>query len=616
MAASINEVAGKHFDYVRLQTAGLTIAARLAEDPRTTVAVLEAGPENLDDPMISMSINSYHLDHTMPGQYARHFRNPAYDWCLETTPQEFCGDAVYGWPRGKMLGGSSAINFFGWIKPQAKDIDAWERLGNPGWNWARFQEYAKKAEGFIPPADAEWAKSRHMIHDPHVHGYDGPVKTAYPLTICATEFPFRQTLLNCGIPLSRGVLGGDPIGVSMVPNTIDPITQKRVYATTAYYLPNKDKKNLTVLCDALVHRILSRKDERFVEATSVEFEHGGGIHKVNVRKEVILCAGALKSPQILELSGIGNKSVLESFGIETLVDLPGVGENMQEHSYSMVIHELKPESNLKTLDSLADPTIDAAQRELYKSGKGMYCTGFSNVAFFPLSTIFSAQEVEDMVTEQRSKIDSDGQTDESRKALYEQYKIQLQKIESGWNGDCEILPFPGSIVPSFIRDGKNHMSTLAGLHLPFSRGNIHIRSADPKDDPSINPRSFENDFDMKVLVRLLKYCRNLANVEPWKSIVAKEVLPGPQCQSDEEIEKFIKKSLGTMFHTAGSASMLPRESRGVVDPALIVYGTRNIRVADLSIVPLHVAAHTQATAYAVGEIAADLVKAGTAKGRL
>ncbi|KLO04946.1 GMC oxidoreductase [Schizopora paradoxa] len=601
MTASISDVSGQTFDYVVIgeKTSGLTVAARLSEDPNVTVAVLEAGSANLDDPLIDV-----------PAQFGKQFGNPKYSWEYSTLPQKTANDKVYKWPRGKTLGGSSAINYFMWTKPPTVDIDAWEKLGNSGWSAARFFEYSRKVEKFHPPTDEAVAKANLQVFRPEAHGYDGPLDISFPAA-SAMEIPFQKALANAGVKVAKDPLNGDPFGVTMVPNSHHPVKRTRTSAATAFYLPNKDRENFKVLPDAHVNRIVikSSGNNSDVEAEGVEFEHQGQIHIVKASKEVIISAGTLQTPQVLELSGIGDKRILEPFGIKTLVDLPGVGANMQEHSFVSLISELEPSLTNKSLDILrTDPDYAKEQLALFGKGESLFHIGLSSTAFEPLKTMAGEASAQEMIQRQKARVQTQIESGLLSKSLQEQYKLQLEKLENNQSGDCELILIPFGAVPSVVQKGRSCVSITSALNLPFSRGTIHIKSTNPRDQPIVDPHTFEDTFDLDVMTATFKFVRKLSDVEPWKSIITKEVFPGPSVQSDEDIHNYLKEGLVTTYHTAGTASMLPRELDGVVDPKLRVYGTKNIRVVDLSIVPLHIASHTQATAYTIAEIAADMIK--------
>jgi len=263
----------------------------------------------------------------------------------------------------------------------------------------------------------------------------------------------------------------------MVPSTLDPVKHTRTYSVTAFYLPNKDKPNFHVVCDALVHRIVVNDTDLGAEAAGVEYECNGVLHFVKVNKEVIVCAGALKTPQVLELSGIGDSCILNSLGIKTIVDLPGVGQNMQEHSFAVMVMELDPKHKFESLDMLfTDPEFAATQSALRDEGKGIYCLGLSGFTFVPLSTVVGEYAAQKYIERQKAKIWA--QIDDGRlpKGLEQKYKIQLEKLESGLNGDCEVMLYPGAMIPTLIKEGRNCVTMLSALNLPFSRGTIHVKS--------------------------------------------------------------------------------------------------------------------------------------------
>ncbi|KAH8116713.1 GMC oxidoreductase [Phellopilus nigrolimitatus] len=583
MSATIDEIAGKAFDYVVIGggTAGLTVAARLAEDPLITVAVLEAGSERLGDPAIDI-----------PAQIGKHIGDPKYAWDFHTVPQEHANGRKIPWARGKMLGGSSAINFYGWDNPPKRDIDAWEKLGNPGWNWERFSKSLKKTVSFTAPNDEDASRHR-QVFNPDAHGTSGPLKITFPAVIVTGDVPFQDTLLNAGIKVAKDPLNGDPIGTWMSAVTLDAKTQKRSYSATAFYEPNADKPNFRVLCDALVHHVITGSNDNTVEAKAVEFEYGGAIYTVSVKKDVVLCAGALKSPQVLELSGIGDKQILDSLGIQTVLDLPGVGSNAQEHICTAVVFELDPELGHKTLDSLADKDYMTAQLALHAENKGFLRLGISGFTFLPLSTVTSPERALELVALQRKIIEERENAGTLSPGLKEQYELQLGKYERHEGGECELICFPGYFGAGTPEIGKLYITIILSLNHLYGRGTIHATSKDPRVQPDIDPHYFEEKIDLDVMVETMKFSRQLSELEPFKSFYAKELFPGPSYTTDEELREYVKATVGTTFHTVGTLSMLPRALNGVVDPNLLVYGTKNIRVADLSIAPLHVAAHTQ-----------------------
>ncbi|CCM01756.1 uncharacterized protein FIBRA_03822 [Fibroporia radiculosa] len=600
MLVSLDQVADKFFDYVVCGggTAGLTLAVRLSEDPNVSVLVLEAGGTHFDDPSI-----------LRPASWGSHFSNSTQSWNFQTVSQKSSGDKPFPWFRGKGLGGSSCINFMCWLKPPAAEIDDLERLGNPGWNWTDYQKHLDKTEGFITPSVDVQERNR-LCFDTWRIGTNGPLKISYPAPNDLFELNFSvrfiiKTLINAGLPVSRQPLSGDPTGVFLAPNTYDPTTHTRSYVTTAHYLPHKERENLSVLVDTSASRILTdTTGNGNTTAIGVQFEYENETYTVNVRKETIISAGSIQSPHILELSGIGRKEVLERIGVPIKVDLPGVGENVQEHMFAGVCFELRDDIEFDTVDLLRDPEIFAKQLELHATGRGIFTKGVVGFGFAPLQ-MFS-DKAEDIHTKIEEKIAMS--KNKFPPGLMEQYKVQLDRLHRGAPG-CEFITIPGHLSsPHQPVAGKRYITILAAMNHCFSRGTIHSASADPQKDPEMDPRYFEQEVDMDIFCEVVKFARKLAQTSPLKDMIVREINPGPEVQGDVQICDWIRNNFSTTWHTASSCSMLPRESGGVVDPELKVYGTNNIRVVDLSIVPLHFAAHPQATVYAIAEKAATIIK--------
>ncbi|OCH93201.1 alcohol oxidase [Obba rivulosa] len=599
MTANIADVSGKEFDYIIVGggTCGLVLAARLSEDSSVKVLVLEAGEANLDDPIL-----------LLPGQRAKQLGNPKYDWAFKTVNQVHSNDRAYAWPRGKGLGGSSAINFQLWNKPAREYLDALTELGNPGWDWESFDKYSKKAERFVKPDhDLEI-----LTYDPAHRGESGPLLTSFPLLISNIERPAIEALKKHGVEKVLDSSSGYTDGVSPISSTVDPSTHYRSYSANMYYQPVASRSNLTVLVSAQVARIVSKKNaDGTLTATGVSFFHSGETHQVKATKEVILSAGTIMSPQILELSGIGDRGVLEKAGVEVQIELPGVGANVQEHLYSGVTYEVTSPSvdgrEILTFDPLIYPDEAAKHFELLSSGQGVLNLMTVGLVFLPLDTVCAdADKIRQTLAH---TIQAGLANNAYPSGLRKQYELQLRHLKEKVPS-LEIAIGPGPVSrPTVLDPKKKHLSLVFALNTPFSRGTIHISSNDPLAHPTIDPRVFEEEYDLNSLVETVKFNRRLAKTEPLKSILAEEEMyPGPQVETDEQIAEWLRNSIGTTYHTVGSCSMLPLEDGGVVDPKLKVYNTTNIRVADLSIIPLQVGSHTQALAYAVGEQAADIIK--------
>ncbi|KAH9927654.1 GMC oxidoreductase [Fomitopsis serialis] len=558
MVAQVSDVMDRVFDYVIVGggTAGLTIAARLLETTDSTVLVLEAGAPNLDDPKILLG-----------GGFGSTFGDAKYDWGFLTTPQKHCNDRRMLWSRGKGLGGSSAMNFYAWMKPPAADVDAWEELGNPGWNWKAYMKYTLRAEEFTA-ASEEQLKAYAYTHNIECRGQSGPIKTTVPLASLQINQFFLEAAQKQGLPLLQDGYGGHTTGCWQGSANLDRKSKwTRSYAATAHYLPHKDNPKFTVLTEAVCARVLfnDAMDDGNLVSTGVEFVHDGVTYKAHARKEVVLAAGALKSPQLLELSGIGRRDILEKIGVPVQLELPGVGENLQDHTYVGVSYELDPRVSHKTVDLLRDPEFAKEQVNLQDLDKeNVYRLGITAFGYVP--------------------IEEKKESGTLPPGLAEQWDIQLRVLKDATLPDVEVIGFPGWLT--FLSQPEP--------------GKCYVSDYTLRDTTPI----FQGHRHLDIFVENLKFARRLADTEPFKSGVIREVDPGAAARTDEEIKEYIRKCCNTCYHACGSCSMLPREKHGVVDTKLKVYGTKNLRVADMSIVPLEVAAHTQATAYCVGELSA------------
>ncbi|OCH90043.1 GMC oxidoreductase [Obba rivulosa] len=595
MVSQLSDVVCKTFDYIVIGggTAGLTVAARLSEDSSKSVLVLEAGEPNLDDPKIMLG-----------GQYGATWGDQKYDWGFETTPQKAMNDSVIPWNRGKGLGGTSAMNFWAWCKPPAQDVDAWETLGNPGWNWESYQKYVLRAEQFTPAT--ELYPEDFARHNAEWRGKAGLIKTAVSYRIFALDKIFFDTAKNLDVPLLEDPYGGNITGGWTASSVIDRTAHwTRSYAATACYVPNINKPNFTVLTEAVTTRILFSEEKHngnFV-ATGVEFFYSGKTYTANVGKEVICSAGTIKTPQLLELSGIGRRDVLQRIGVPLKVELPGVGENVQDHLFLSVPMEITKTIGVEpTFDRLHDPEFAKEQARLVALDEpNVHRYAINAFAYIPYS-LANPEDAPSFMQKAEAHVQALKESGKLPPGLAEQYDLQLRALKDDKIPDVELIMFPGFYAfKTLPQPGTLYASFLCVHNHPFSRGTIHSVSNNPLDDPEIDPHYFENLFDLELTAQNVRYAKKIAETEPWKSVVVKGADAGLNYASDEELKEFVKTNTQSSFHAIGSASMLPREKNGVVDPELRVYGTANLRICDLSVIPLHAATHTQSVAYALGE---------------
>ncbi|KAF9018250.1 alcohol oxidase [Hymenopellis radicata] len=524
-------------------TSGLTLAARLATGcPETTVAVLEAGVYHENDPLVDI-----------PGMMSRAIHNPKYDWTYYT------------------------LNFLGFVRPSKEEFNVLEEFGNTGWNWESMLHYMKRSERLqsLPPSVD--AKKASAIPDAKYHGTSGAIASSYPAHIARWKPEASD---------------GRPVGCFLAPTSVDSSISKRSYAASEYFAPNEALPNLLVVTEVSVSKITFEGNK----ANGVEVRFDGKTDTVKATKEVVVSAG--QSREILELSGIGNASILKSFGLECVVNLPGVGENLQDHAFAPNI-------------VFSDPKEAAEQQELYKKGDGLLAGVSSCFAFLPASAIGSPDDVAAWSqTEADSEPDLFPTLDPTvRKGIEKQYEILRRWVKDGSQPFSQILTLNGHYpVPGVTPDPlKRYTSILTAYSHPFTRGRVHISSASHEVPPNVDPRYLANPTDREILVRAIEFVEKLCQTPPVKDVITGITVPGEKNNSD--LGKFAGETLGTVHHPVGTAAMMPRELGGVVDADLKVYGTENLRVVDCSIIPLLSSSNTQSYAYAIGEKAADIIRA-------
>ncbi|KAJ8519803.1 hypothetical protein ONZ45_g3288 [Pleurotus djamor] len=586
----------KTFDYVVIGggTAGLAVASRLAKKLDITVCVLEAGQDHSEDPTVQI-----------PGLYFQNFGKPTHDWCFSSTAQKGANNRSIYLPRGKGLGGSSNLNLMTLGRAPSHEYDAFESLGNPTWNSGTLQHYFRKSQSLHCPGATAAARGLNISSDQFG---TGPILNTLSHLV-PSVFPFWvQAYEELGLPFNKDPSSGNNIGVWPSSNAID-LASSRVSSATAYYSPVKDQANVTVITGARVTRLIFRADSHD-GATVDRVEYTVGDHdeilSVFVGKEAILSAGSYQTPQILELSGIGSRQVLESQDINVVVDLPGVGENLQvrptsdEHplAYMVFAHDPKYES----FDALFYPGRMEAEMKRYREAKeGLLTTVPINFSFMPLKTC-----AESRISAIAGLVNSDESSAKLPKNIRE---LQTKWLTDDLSPQLEIM-LVSQFVPTPVRPapkptGNGHFSFPLILTHPFSRGSVHIASKDPTKPLLVDLSLFDHPADIEILVNAVKFARRLCGTEAFKGVVVEEITPGLSVQSDDEIKEFLRNVVDITHHPLGTAAMLPRDQGGVVDSNLKVYGTTNLRVVDASVIPLQIAAHPQATIYAIAEKSFD-----------
>ncbi|PKS05734.1 hypothetical protein jhhlp_004897 [Lomentospora prolificans] len=586
LAAKSKKKCDDVYDYIIVGggTAGVAVACRLSLGlPSARILLVEAGPSAPDE-----------LKITVPGMRGTTL-GTKYDWNFTSVAQPHVADRVFSYNRGRVLGGSSALNLMSYDRAAAAEYDAWEELGNPGWNWENMIDAMMRSETFT-------GRNTDTYGDAGV-GDSGPVQAVINRYIPEQQESFIPALNSLGVPSNLESLGGDPLGVMFQPSSIDPGPWNRSYSANSYLPIAGD--NLHVVTDTTVAKVnLASAGRSRKRATGITLVDGTVIR---ANKEVILSAGAIQSPVLLELSGIGSSSVLSAAGIRQLVNLPGVGENLQDHLRVQTSYHLKP--GYVSFDNIrANATYAAEQLALYLAGeRSAYMYTGSGYAFLTWDQVAADNGTEiKSLAQQVADADAHPVTQKKVSFLNDSAIPQVEIIFS--DGYTGAKGYPAATDPLF---GTQLFTLIAALMHPLSRGSLHINPSNPSPtaNPVINPNFFDNEHDLKAIVEAVKYTRRAASTEPMASLWETPYDPSEVLGegTDDEWTQFARKTTLSIFHPVGTCSMLPKADGGVVDPQLKVYGTENLRVVDGSIIPLLISAHIQTAIYGIAEIASDII---------
>ncbi len=525
------------YDYVIVGagSAGCVLAARLTENPSVRVLLLEAGPPDIADEIhIPAAVNLL-------------FQSP-YDWGFRTVPQDrAAGQSVY-WPRGKVIGGSSSINAMIYIRGNKYDYNTWrDEYGCDGWGYNDILPYFIRAEH----------NSRGAVA---FHGGAGPLSVIDPKFRSPASTAFIQSAINAGSTANKDFNGASQDGVGFY-----QVTQKdgrRCSAADAYLHPAAERPNLTIQTDALATGVIIEGGH----AVGVRYLQRGSEQVARANSEVILCGGAINSPQLLMLSGIGPAEHLREHDIPVVVDSPGVGANLSDHP---IVTALWATPGMKSLAELAGP------KNLFRwqlTHSGPMTTNIAQAGGFVRS------------------------------------EAGLPAPDIQWH----VLPVPfrnGGLADPTDRG----MSVLVTLIDVRSRGRITLRSSDPRHKPLIDPGYLADRADLDALVRGVDLVREIADLKPMRKICKAELAPGPDVRTDAELRDFIRRDVTTVYHPVGTCAMSGRSQldanrlTGVVDTELRVRGVEGLRVVDASVMPTVPRGNTNAPTIAIAERAADLI---------
>ncbi len=515
-------------------TAGCLLANRLSRSGERSVALLEAGGSGRWNPWIRVPIG-----------YLRTMNTPGVDWCFDTEPNPHLAGRSLDYPRGKALGGSSVINGMIYMRGQAADYDRWEASGNRGWGWremlARFKRHEDNARlsGEFHSQGGEW-----RVEDPRV---------SWDILDL-----FAEAAAECGIPRVDDFNSGDNFGTAYF--QVNQRRGVRVTAADAFLRPARGRENLSVRTGATVRRLTVR-DGR---ATGAEVLVGGETRVALARREVVLAAGAIGSPQLLQLSGIGPRALLERHGIDCVRNLTGVGENLQDHLQIRPVFEV---GGVDTLNILS-------RRPLWRLGAGLeYLASRSG----PLSMA-------------PSQLGCFTRSADSVETPDLQYHVQPLSLAMFGKPLDDFSAFTASVT-----------------HLrPRSRGHVRIRGADPSMAPEIDPRHLSDAGDRKVAAEAVRVTRRIVSAKALSAHRPTEVRPGAEIDDDDGLAAAAGRISTTIFHPVGTCKMGPGDD-AVVDDRLRVRGVEALRVVDASIMPDIVSGNTNSPTLAIAEKGAEML---------
>ncbi|KAK1982257.1 GMC oxidoreductase [Colletotrichum cereale] len=581
------DVSAKSYDYVIVGggTSGSALAARLSLGlPDAQILLLEAGPSAPDE----LRINVPGLRGSILGT--------SYDWNFTTVRQRGLAGRRVGVNRGKVLGGSSAMNYLCYDRAAAAEYDAWADLGSDGWTWAAMLDAMTRSENFSG-----------TDRDPR--GRAGPIRNTYNRAVYDVLRRWLPAARELGLPVNdQGNMHGDPVGLMFQGTNVDDRDYRRSYSANSY-LPLAGP-NLEVRTGARVARVNLRSNcDQSHTATGVTLADGA---VVDAAREVILSAGSVQSPGLLELSGIGQPGVIKAAGVVAaapLIDLPGVGENYQDHIRTSNTYRLRDafDSFDALIHDAAGANATAELRKWIDGAPSLYDYTTAAYGFLDWGQVGGAAARNGLAALARAEFGNSTHPVDRKKLAFladpsvPDYEVILEANYVGAAG------YPGS---------GRYLTVIGTVTHPFARGSVHLDPADPAGAPLIDPGFLASEYDARAAAEGARFARKIAETGALRDAWEAETEPGPGVQTDDEFRRFAVDTVASFYHPVGTCALLPRADGGVVDADLRVYGTTNLRVVDNSVMPIIVSGHIQTAAYGIAEMAADkiIANAGCAVG--
>jgi choline dehydrogenase len=518
-------------------SAGCVLANRLSADG-ARVVLLEAGGRDWN-PLIHV-----------PAGYIKLLDHKTLTWGFHAEPDEGVNGRAILYPRGKVLGGSSSINGMIYVRGQPEDFDHWAQLGNRGWDWDSVLPYFKQAESWEGGAD-------------EFHGQQGPLLTSKTSDKPALCFKIIEAGTQIGLEYHEDVNHLPPNGAANI-GWVQQTRRgrRRQSAARTYLRPALKRQNLSVITNALVHRVIL--DGR--RAKAVEFSRGGVTERVEALREIVLCGGSIGSPHLLQLSGIGDPAHLGKIGVAVNHALPGVGKNLQDHFLARVTAEVKdiPTANEK---SRGMPFVGELMRYVF-AGQGLLTYAASLVC------------------------------------------ASVKVLPESATPDVQILFAHASFAPGPIRKLDDRPGMTGGMWQmrPLSTGYVEAKTSDPHDAPAINPRYLSHETDRRAAVGGLRAARQLFRAPALAPYLVGEILPGAGLESDDELLHYARETGSTVFHATCTCKM-GQDTMAVVDDQLRVHGLEGLRVIDASVMPAVTSTNTNAPTIMIAEKGAAMIKA-------